>query len=94
MAIPEELDGARVVKYAAVSSHVKPTGATRHVFAGAEMEPAAALAIARYASENGFYLFYLDHAGNVVTDTFHDSVESALEQAAFEYGGLSWIEPD
>jgi hypothetical protein len=65
MAIPEELDGARVVKYAAVSSHVEPTGATQHLVEGAEMRPAAALAIARYTTENGFYLFYLDHAGNV-----------------------------
>jgi len=58
------------------------------------MGPAAALAIARYANENGFYLFYLDQAGNVVTDTFHESPEAALDQAAFEYLGLTWIEPD
>ena len=94
MAIPLELDGVRVVKYATISSDVEPTGATRHVAAGKETEPAAALAIARYADENGFYLFYLDHAGNVVTDTLHESLEAALDQAAFEYGGLSWIEPD
>jgi hypothetical protein len=57
------------------------------------MGPAAALAIARYANDNRFYLFYLDHAGNVVTDTFHESLEPALDQAGFEYRGLSWIEP-
>jgi hypothetical protein len=94
MAIPVELDGARVVKYATVSSDVEPTGATRHVVAGIETEPAAALAIARYADDNGFYLFYLDRAGNVVTDTLHESLEAAMDQAAFEYRGLNWIEPD
>ena len=93
MAVPSELDGARVVRYAAVTSEVEPTGATRHVVGGVETGPAAALAIARYASENGVYLFYLDDAGNVVTDTFHDSLEVALDQAAFEYRGLAWIEP-
>jgi hypothetical protein len=38
-----------------------------------ELEPAAALAIARYEGREDVYLFYLDHDGAVATDTFHDS---------------------
>jgi len=40
----------------------------------------------------GCYLFVLDDAGGVVTDTWHASLEDALNQAAFEYHGLSWID--
>jgi hypothetical protein len=93
MAAPDKLDGAKVVKFAVVSATVEPTGSTSHVVAGAEVGPAAALAIARYPEQDGFYLFYLDAGGNVVTDTFHASVEAALEQAAFEYRGLTWTDP-
>jgi hypothetical protein len=93
MEVPEELDGAKVVKYAVVSSKVKPTGATRHLVAGAQPGPTAALAIARYREEDGFYLFYLDDEGRVVTDTLHESLEAAFDQASFEYYGLSWTDP-
>jgi hypothetical protein len=89
---PEELDGAKVLKYAIVSDEVEATGATRHVAAGIELGPATALAIARYEGREGFLLFYLDRDGAVATDTFHNSVEDALRQAAFEYVGLRWSE--
>jgi hypothetical protein len=56
------------------------------------MGPASALAIARYEEPDGYYLFYLDGSGKVVTDTWHDSVGAALDQAAFEYGGLVWVD--
>jgi hypothetical protein len=88
MAVPKELDGAKVLSYGIVSDKVEPSAATRHVAAGVELGPAAALAIARYEGREGFYLFYLDEEGAVVTDTFHDYVEEAVDQAAFEYPGL------
>ena len=87
---PKELDGAKVLRYAVVSDDVEPTGTTRHLARGVELGPAAALAIANYEGRHGVYLFYLDEHGEVVTDTFHDSVEKALDQAAFEYRGLRW----
>lgn len=88
--MPKELDGAKVLKFAVVSDEVESTGATHHVAAGVELGPAAALAIARYEGDEGFYLFYLDDDGAVATDTYHDSAEDALAQAAFEYVGLRW----
>jgi hypothetical protein len=42
--------------------------------------------------EEACYRFYLDDAGDVVADTCHASVEDALDQAALEYDGLSWID--
>jgi hypothetical protein len=90
--VPKKLDGAKVLQYALVSGEVEPTGATRHVARDVELGPATALAIAQYEGDEGFYLFYLDHDGGVVTDTYHDSVEVALGQAAHEYVGLHWSE--
>jgi hypothetical protein len=89
---PQELDGAKVLKYAVVSSEVRPTGATRHERDGAVLPAASALAVAKYDSEpeGSYYLFYLDPNGRVMTDTWHESVERALDQAAFEYQDLSW----
>ena len=91
--IPQILDGARVLKHAWVTGSVEPTGATRHTVNGTLMGAAFALAVARYDDpSSGFYLFYLDENGTVVTDTWHDSVEAALDQAGFEYVGLSWTD--
>jgi len=87
---PQKLDGAKVVQYAAVTDDAEPTRATRHAVGGAEFGPAAALAIARYPGDDGFYLFHLNERGAVVTDAYHDSLEAAFAQAAFEYEGLAW----
>jgi hypothetical protein len=89
---PSELDGARVLKHALVTAEVEPTGATRHVVGGVELGRASALAIAKYDDAGGYYLFYLDDAGGVVTDTWHAAVAAALDQAACEYDGLVWVD--
>lgn len=45
-----------------------------------------ALSIVQYDDDNGFYLFYLDEFGNEQTDTYHDNLEKAFDQAEFEFG--------
>ncbi|MBA3393759.1 MAG: hypothetical protein H0T89_14015 [Deltaproteobacteria bacterium] len=66
-------------------SHV-PTGYTRHD-AGGELIPAPAeLHIVRMDGDPGFLLLYLDEQGNEMTDTYHESLERALEQARREFG--------
>jgi hypothetical protein len=87
---PSELDGAVVVRWAEVTGDVLPTGRTRHVVEGEERGSFVALAIARYPEAEGVYLFYLDADGGVVTDTHHQSVDAAVEQADYEYIGLHW----
>jgi hypothetical protein len=42
--------------------------------------------------EDTTYLLYLDENGNVITDTWHASLEDALCHASFEYEGLHWRE--
>jgi hypothetical protein len=89
---PRSLDGAQVIKYAAITSTVVPTGATYHESAGSPIPTASALAIAKYDSDppDSYYLFYLGSDSAVMIETWHESVDRALTQAAFEYEGLSW----
>ena len=71
----------------------QPTGRTRHIVGGAEAKEFAALAIAEYDAEpRGVYLFYCDPSWNVITDTRHEDVASAIHQANFEFGLLQFHE--
>jgi hypothetical protein len=60
--------------------------ATRHVADGQELPRPAALSIEQYPDDSGYYLMYLDSAGREQTDTYHDTLEGAFEQARFEFG--------
>ncbi len=63
-----------------------PTGRTVHRIGGNVVPPPAALQIARYEGDPGFYLFYCSATGEVVTDTYHETLDAALDQAEFEFG--------
>jgi len=90
---PPILVGARVLQYAVVDEGVAPTGGTVHQVGGGVMGPAAALAICQFDGEDCCYLFYCDANWNVVTDTWHESVDQAMSQAEFEYCGLTFCSP-
>lgn len=86
---PASIDGATVIAVADLRG-VSPTGRTRHVVRGDEVTHFAALAIARYDSDPGFYLFYCDSSWKTVTDTYHETVEGAKAQAEFEFGQVTF----
>ena len=89
---PEFLDGARVLQFASLGQ-AQPSGKTKHVVDGVVVSRFASVAIAKYdGGSEGVYLFYCDDYWNVVTDTFHDDVVSAVQQAHFEFGLLSFEE--
>jgi hypothetical protein len=46
----------------------------------------AQLRVVRLAPDDGFYLLYCDADGRELTDTHHDSLESAFAQAEWEFG--------
>ena len=89
---PTELCGAVVLKTARLfpAAH---TGSTRHLVAGNSIQPASRLAIAQFPGQPGFYLYYCDDTWEVMTDTWHQTVEDAEAQAEFEYKGSSnaWV---
>jgi hypothetical protein len=67
-----------------------PTGNTRHTVGGNLRRDFAALVIAQYPGDDSYYLLYCDEDWNAVTDTFHLDLDGALDQAAFEYHGVSF----
>src|SRR5262245_54841164 len=89
---PQYLDDARVLRYAIVGDGVTPTGKTVHrLHPSGVMGSAAALAIYQYDGDGCCYLFYCDTEWNVLTDTWHESLEAAVKQAEFEYMGLTIV---
>jgi hypothetical protein len=89
---PEFLDGARVLQFASLA-RAQPTRNTKHAVDGVVVSRFASVAIAQYdEGPGGVYLFYCDGDWNVVTDTFHDDVASAVQQANFEFGLLPFEE--
>ncbi len=62
------------------------TNNTRHVVMGSPINnEIAELRIMHYPDDPGYYLLYFDILGKELTDTFHDSLTQAFEQAEFEF---------
>lgn len=87
-ACPEHIDGARVLRWSPIDDRHRITRATRHREAGRLVGPASAVAICRYAGDEGYCLFSCDDRWNVLSDTCHASLEEAIGQAEFEYEGV------
>ena len=67
-----------------------PTGYTLHCTGRAEPLFPSSLQIVHIGDDPGFYLLYLDDSGVEMTDTYHDSLSRAMDQANLEFR----IEPD
>ena len=67
------------------------TGRTRHIKEDSVLPRPVSLEIAQ--EDSGFFLYYLDEAGCLQTDTWHQSLDAAFEQAQFEFSVLpkDWI---
>ena len=64
----------------------KPTGFTQHTVDDFFIDDKIVeLKIIQYEGDEGYYLFYCDSDGNQLTDTYHESIASALEQAKLEF---------
>jgi len=87
-----EIDGAAVLKMADLT-HSVATGRTRHVVGEEEVSDFSGLAIVRYEGEPGVYLLYCNADWSSITDTYHDSVEGAIEQAEFEFEPVLFVDP-
>jgi hypothetical protein len=88
---PRSIDGATVIRIADLSG-VTVTGRTTHLVGGEQAVGFAALAIVRYEPDPGYYLFYCDDCWATVTDTYHDTIEGAVEQARFEFTNVEFVD--
>ena len=62
------------------------TGKTKHLSYGKEVGRPHSLEIAKYEDDKGVYLFHIDEQGKELTDTYHDDIHDAMQQAKWEYG--------
>lgn len=93
--VPTIVGSLRVIVYSVIDERHEPTGWCVHKVGGAPLGPVHALAICRAAPpDEGFYLFYCDDDYNPLTDTWHHSLDDALDQAELEYRGVqaTWRE--
>jgi hypothetical protein len=88
-ACPEIISNARVICYTPIDQRHQFTGACKQIVHGAVMGPMAGLAIGQYADHKAFYLFGCDSDWQCVTDTWHQTLEEAQQQAEFEYAGVN-----
>lgn len=90
---PSLLGGATVLCYTPIDQRHRFTGACKQIVRGELMGPMAGLAICQYAGEEAFYLFGCDSDWQDVTDTWHQTLQEAQQQAEFEYEGVSktWV---
>jgi tagatose-1,6-bisphosphate aldolase len=74
------------------TSH-KPTGATTHRLGDDTLPQPSELRIVQYGGDPGFLLLYLDSDSQEITDTYHDSLDGAFEQAKWEFNvaPTDWI---
>lgn len=64
----------------------KRTGKTTHYHNGTVIKAIPQkLQIVQYENDNGFYLIQIDSTNNELSDTYHDSIEDAKDQAAWEF---------
>lgn len=59
-----------------------------HTVSGAPIGVTHKLQVVQFDGESGFYLIRYGVAGDELTDTLHETVIAALDQAQFEYGVL------
>lgn len=78
-----------MVCYSPIDERHRFTGKTRQIVNGQLMGAMAGLAICQPGGSSEFYLFGCDADWTVVTDTWHQSLDEAKDQAKFEYEGIS-----
>jgi len=94
--IPDKIDGGKVLCATQIDSRHNFTHACRQIVAGKEMGPMAGLAVCKFDDDDGIYLIGCDEKWNGITDTWHQSLDEAIDQAEFEYKGArnTMIYPD
>ena len=86
---PRVIGGAQLLRWSVIDERHRHNGNCRQIVGGELQGPAAGLAICRSKGEKGCYLFGCDEQWNTITDTWHESLEDALQQAEFEYEGIT-----
>ena len=88
MLIPKEIGSQEVVLTAIINDTCKHTKNCSHTFDGKVLGKAKWAVITKPDNVGSCYLF-MCYSNGELTDTSHESVEDAREQAEWEYEGIS-----
>lgn len=91
--IPEKIGNADLIAYLILTSKHTKTNNTKHYVSGQLLTGISILTICKYVNDAGYYLFYCGSDWKEFTDTYHDSMEDAMDQAEFEFANThgDWI---
>jgi hypothetical protein len=64
------------------------TGKTHHYRGNGLQPPPRSLEIVQLPPDTGYYLLYLDENGAEMNDTWHESLDRAMDQANYEFSLL------
>ena len=79
------IGGATTLFYTVIDSRHIRIRITTHLVDGQLAEKISGLAICKYVNDSGYYLFGCNDQWDSITDTYHETIEDAKEQAEFEY---------
>ena len=84
----------KILKKVILNEKHIPTDKTTHYAFGETLNKPFALQIVSFKNVEGYYLLYLNSKGEEMTDTFHESLEKAIEQANWEFNikKEDWVE--
>jgi hypothetical protein len=93
---PKNIGASEVVAFTTIDSLHRRTNNPRQLVGGKQLGSVAGFAIAHYAGEPGYYLFYCDADWHPFNNSWHETVEDAKRTVEFEYQGVSqsWRSPD
>lgn len=86
---PKIVGEAKLICFTFLDERHRHTGNCNQIVAGVLLGAAAGLAICQYEGEKAFFLFGCDTEWNTLSDTWHETLENAKEQAEFEYEGVA-----
>src|ERR1041385_7066512 len=91
MECPDSIADLPVVCYTPIDSRHRHTRRTRHMIDGELAGPSAGLAICKRedVTPNDYFLVYCNEEWELLTDTWHASLEEAQHEAESEYEGVS-----
>lgn len=84
---------AKIICYA-ITDDLTHTHNTSHYIGGVLHGKFKSLVVCQFPNDNGYYLLYFDDKGEEITDTWHETLEDAKDQAEYEYPGITniWID--
>jgi len=75
-----------VIRKVKLTPKHQSTGKTHNIVCGKKISMPIELHIVKYPNIEGVYLLYLGKNDEELTDTFHETLHSAMSQAEWEFG--------